>query len=392
MGHRVLVVAPTFDGDDSIDDEGVVRMPAIQNFNGSDFSVRLAIPFFLSEKINDFKADVLHSHHPFLLGDTAWRTACRLRKPLIFTHHTLYEKYTHYVPLDSDTLKDFVIRLSTEYANLCTAVIAPSESIRRLIRRRGVRCPTRVIPTGVDTEFLKSGNGKDFRRSEGLSDETPVIGHVGRLAPEKNLDYLASALVLFAKEHGEAYFLFVGEGEGKEDILRIFQKHEVDDRLILAGSRTGRELADAYQAMDLFVFSSKTETQGLVLAEAMAAGKPVIALDASGTREVVEDNRNGRLLKATATPESFARAVKAFFEDPSAAELWPENAEKTAVKFSRDTCAKKLTLLYESLLDKVVGDEIGAADTGTWDALLESLKGEWELASKKLKALVDTLE
>jgi glycosyltransferase involved in cell wall biosynthesis len=392
MGHRVLVVAPKFSGDERLEDQDVLRVPAIQNFNGSDFSVRLAVPFVLANRIDDFEPDVVHSHHPFLLGDAAWRTAHRLVKPLIFTHHTLYEKYTHYVPLDSDKLKEFVIRLSTEYANLCTVVIAPSESIRRLIRRRGVRSPTRVIPTGVDTDFFKKGRGKVFRQTEGLSGKSPIIGHVGRLAPEKNLDYLANAMALLARKHGKMYFLVVGEGESKADIRRIFADHEVADRLILAGSKTGQDLADAYQAMDLFVFSSKTETQGLVLAEAMAAGKPVVALDAPGSREVVEDRKNGRLLRGRASPESFADATAVFFEDQPTADKWRKYAEKTAAKFSREACVRKLSRLYESSLDKPVGDQTDVVVEGTWDNLLESVKAEWELASKKLKAAVETLE
>lgn len=392
MGHRVLVVAPKFPGGDRLKDEDVFRVPAVQNFNGSDFSLRLAVPFVLANRIRDFNPDVIHSHHPFLLGDAAWRTARRLVKPLIFTHHTLYEKYTHYVPLDSGTLKEFVIRLSTEYANLCSGVIAPSESIRRLIRRRGVKRPTRIVPTGVDRDFLKRGRGDVFRRLEGLSDEAPVVGHVGRLAPEKNLDYLARALALFAKKNVDAYFLIVGEGDGKDNIRRIFREHGVDHRLILTGPKTGQELADAYQAMDLFVFASKTETQGLVLAEAMAAGKPVIALDAPGSREVVEDKKNGRLLKATAAPQFFCRALEVFFEDPATAEIWRKNAVKTAAAFSRETCARKLMRFYESFSDKPVGNKETVEDTGAWNTLLESVKAEWELASKKLKAVAETLE
>jgi len=189
-GHRVLVVSPTFPHDDALtgqeEEEDVLRVPAIQNFNGSDFSVRIPLPFLVDQKIDDFKPDVIHSHHPFLLGDTAVRAAYRRNLPLIFTHHTLYEKYTHYVSLDSEVMKRLAVHLTTEYANLCTRVVAPSRSIADLIAERGVIPPIAVIPTGVDIDYFRSGKGADFRRLHHIPLDAPVIGHLGRLAPEKN--------------------------------------------------------------------------------------------------------------------------------------------------------------------------------------------------------------
>ncbi|MBS1220006.1 MAG: glycosyltransferase, partial [Proteobacteria bacterium] len=131
-GHRVLVVAPEF-SDMPLEEVDVVRVPAIQNFNASDFSVALPVPSRLAETLDDFRPDIVHSQHPFLLGMTAVRIARYRQLPLVFTHHTLYEQYTHYVPGDSPALKRFVIELATRYANLCDQVFAPSESIRDLL-------------------------------------------------------------------------------------------------------------------------------------------------------------------------------------------------------------------------------------------------------------------
>ncbi|MDZ7809017.1 MAG: glycosyltransferase [Arhodomonas sp.] len=115
-GHRVLVVAPEFAGT-AEDEADVVRMPALQNFNGSDFSVVLPVPRFLEREVTRFEPDIIHSHHPFLIGSTALRLASLFGLPLVFTHHTMYERYTHYVPGDSAVLRRFVVQLSTSYAN-----------------------------------------------------------------------------------------------------------------------------------------------------------------------------------------------------------------------------------------------------------------------------------
>ena len=311
LGHRVLVVAPVFKGSSRSGEteEGVLRVPAIQNFNGSDFSVRLPLPFLIDDRVKAFNPDIVHSHHPFLLGDAALRTARSYHLPLIFTHHTLYEQYTHYVPFDSKAMKRFVIHLVTEYANLCDAVIAPSRSVARLLRDRGVTQSISEVPTGIDTAFFEAGDGSRFRQRHHIADDHLVIGHLGRLAGEKNLPYLARAVCRFLKGHSKACFLVAGKGDAEEDICRIFAEAGQMDKLIKIGILTGTDLADAYQAMDLFVFASKSETQGLVVAEAMAAATPVVALNASGVREVVQDGINGFLLRSNASETRFAEAM-----------------------------------------------------------------------------------
>jgi glycosyltransferase involved in cell wall biosynthesis len=295
LGHRVLVIAPTFaeDTDSAGEQYEVLRMPAVQKFNGSDFSLRIPLPFVINEKIDQFAPEVIHSHHPYLLGDAAIRAARTRDLPLIFTHHTLYEKYTHYVPLDSKTLRRFVIELSTEYANHCTKVVAPSFSVARLLRNRGVEKPIEEIPTGVDIKFFSSGRGEKIRQTYGIPQDALVIGHLGRLAPEKNLRYLAESVALFLESNSRALFVVAGSGPSEAEIKKIFADRSLSEQLLMLGIVTGQDLADVYQAMDVFVFSSKSETQGMVLTEAMAASTPVIALDASGAREVVEDGRNG---------------------------------------------------------------------------------------------------
>ncbi|MGI8966429.1 MAG: glycosyltransferase, partial [Limisphaerales bacterium] len=233
-GHEVLVVAPEFPKRDAVPAEtGVIRLPAIQQFNGSDFSVRLPISGMFNAQIDEFAADIIHSHHPFLLGDTALRWAARKHVPIIFTHHTLYEEYTHYVPFDSPALKQFTIELSTHYANLCDAVIAPSESIAKLIRQRGVETPIEIIPTGVEVAEFAGGNGKKFRQQNKILPGAFVVGHLGRLAPEKNLTYLSRAMALFLKKNPEAIFLIVGDGSAAEEIRAIFKKENLLKQLVM---------------------------------------------------------------------------------------------------------------------------------------------------------------
>lgn len=393
LGHEVLVLAPHFEGDSTEERAGVLRLPAIQNFNGSDFSVHIPLPFLIENEIDYFSPDIVHSHHPFLLGNTALRIARKKNLPLVFTHHTLYEQYTHYVPLDSDTLRKFVISLATLYANFCNRVVAPSQSIARLIESRGVQRPVEEIPTGVDLDFFAGGSKTRFRKEHRLPEKGLIIGHLGRLAPEKNLNFLCRAVITYLLRNSNAFFLVVGEGPGQESISRLSEESGVFDRVLLVGKKTGQELCDAYQAMDLFVFASKSETQGMVLTEAMAAGKPVIALDASGTREVVNDNQNGRLLSGDASPEAFAEAIAEFAEDARKAKSWQDNAQQTTILFSRRSSARKLEALYKEVLDEQLRSTKGRhAEVTPLNALIARIKTEWDILSQKTEAAADVFQ
>ncbi|MFP4129103.1 MAG: glycosyltransferase [Desulfonatronovibrio sp.] len=394
-GHQVLIISPTFSHEqEPPDEEHVLRVPAIQNFNGSDFSVSIPLPFIINHKLNSFRPDIIHSHHPYLLGDAALRTAYRRNLPLVFTHHTLYEQYTHYVPLDSQAMKRLAVLLATSYANHCARVIAPSQSIAELIARRGVKTPIQVIPTGVDLEYFHSGKGADFRNQHQIPEDEPVIGHLGRLAPEKNLEYLTRAVVQALKIIPQkARFLVVGSGPSQEHIQQIFDENGLIDRLIMAGKQTGQELANAYRAMNIFVFASKSETQGMVLTEAMAAGVPVIALDASGVREVVRDDYNGRLLNQETSAETFGQAIADFFDKKNLARTWGKGAYHTAGQFSREVCAQKLINTYQSLLEEKENGEAAEKDLpDAWDKLLLSLKTEWNMLFEKANVLMKAVQ
>ena len=387
LGHRVQVLAPEFDAQ-PLEEQDVIRLPAIQEFNGSDFAVRIPLPYMVERDIEIFQPEVIHSHHPFLLGDTALRVARRHNLPLIFTHHTLYEQYTHYVPIDSDRLASFVINLSTLYANFCDGVIAPSHSLAELIASRGVERPIEVIPTGVDVGFFTSGVGQRFRRSHGISSDALVIGHLGRLAPEKNLDFLADAVIHFMQRHEDAFFLVIGDGPHQEVLHQRFESESLGDRIYLPGSKTGEALADAYAAMDVFAFASLSETQGMVLAEAMAAGIPVVALDATGVRDIVEDDRNGRLLPASTSPEDFSEALHCGVTQADRMSRWREAAQKTARQQSREVCAGRMMDVYARCLEQRQREAQSIPEPMALETVVESIKTEWDLLSTKIKSVV----
>lgn len=393
-GHQVLIIAPTFPGsrDHGPSEPGLLRVPAIQQFNGSDFSVRLPSPFLL-ETIEDFQPDIVHSNHPYLLGDTALRAARRNNLPLVFTHHTLYEEYSHYISKKSKNTKRLAAFLSTNYANMCDQVVAPSRSIKRLLRQRGVNVPVSVIPTGVDMSFFSNGDGKSFRHKHGIADDTVVLGHLGRLAPEKNLDYLAAAVAAAMKKTSNCIFLVVGDGPSAKNIRDTFAEAGLLNRLNMPGKISGQALADVYQAMNLFVFASKTETQGIVLTEALTAGVPVVALDAPGVREVVEDGKNGRLLDGESSADQFAQALAQTLASRRQMDQWSASARQTVSAFSRHRSTRKLLSLYaDAIYSRLENEDYKTGDLDSWDKFLLICRTEWDLVAEKTESLIQAVD
>ncbi|MEW6720749.1 MAG: glycosyltransferase [Thermodesulfobacteriota bacterium] len=350
-GHRVLVVAPAYPGSPK-KEAGVVRIPSIRRFNGSDFSIGLPIPGFLYHALEDFRPEIVHSHHPYVLGDMALRISASRNIPLVFTHHTMYEMMAHYVVGDSPAMRRFVVELSTGYANLCDRVIAPSGSTARILRERGVTAPIGVIPTGVNPERFRRGDRDGFRAEMGIPAGAFVVGHVGRLGPEKNLGFLVQAVTGFLAVHRTARFLVVGAGPSEAEIRDRFERCGMTGRLHYAGVLRDGKLADAYHAMDVFAFSSRNETQGMVLTEAMASGVPVVAVDAPGVREAVEDGRNGFLLSEMSLPAFTDALLRASRLPPADFHRMREAARETSLRYSIHRCAEDALRLYENVLEE----------------------------------------
>lgn len=387
-GHRTVVVAPDYEGKDE-DETDVIRIPSIQHFSSIDYSVMLPIPGFLESQLKDFKPDIIHSHHPFLIGSTAQRVSGRFGIPLVFTHHTRYELYTHYTPVESSKMKKFITALSCGYENLCDCVIAPSESIRDILLERGVTSPIKIVPTGVYVNEYNNGDGGQTRDKYNIPQDAFVAGYVGRIAQEKNLIFLSQAVVKFLKKNKNAYFLLVGKGPVKEQIHKYVKDKGVSERVILTGPLRGKDLINAYHALDVFVFASHTETQGMVITEAMAARLPVVALDATGIREVVSNGDNGFLIKKE-SKKDFAEALSkiAGFSNEKT-ERMKQRAYATAEKFSMQNSVSSMLDIYRDTVKDY--NKAAPKDESFWQTALQQVKTELSMFNNALKAVDEAL-
>jgi glycosyltransferase involved in cell wall biosynthesis len=391
-GHRCLVVTPEMTGAEESDEE-TLRVPSLKNIGGSPFSLHLPIPGLITTKMDDFAPDIMHSHHPFLLGDSALRSARRLDVPLVMTYHTLWDRYADFFP--GETLKNIVVRLSVEYANLCDCVVAPSGSLASMIADLGVEAPVEVIPTGIDLALFSSGSRARGRALLGARDDWHIAGYVGRVGPEKNLAWLAQSAARWCRGDPLAHLAIVGPSEAYGPALReIFEREGLADRLLLPGAFRGSALADAYAGLDLFTFTSKSDTQGIVLAEAMAAGLAIAALDAPGAREAVTDAGNGVLLPGGASQDDYASALARLFADPERRAAMGRMAARRALAYDRRLTAGRMLELYKRLIASHSLASKKRRDDGKVGALARMagrLDAEWLLLSTKAAATVSAV-
>jgi glycosyltransferase involved in cell wall biosynthesis len=277
------------------------------------FALALPIWLGLSAKVRALDLDLFHAHHPFLLGATARRLATRLRRPLVFTYHTRYEKYAHYVPFIQRVVQRKAIDRSVRFSNRADLVIAPSHGAAKLIHQLGVTSRVEVVPTGVDLKRFTPGDRLLARHRLELPSGASILLYVGRLDREKNLEFLLRAFEGIAYALPAARLVLVGSGTEAERLKRVASELRLDQKILFVGSVPQERTADYYRAADLFVFTSETETQGLVIAEAHASGLPVVAVRACGVDEVVRDGETGLLLSASIG--AFASAIRALLMD-----------------------------------------------------------------------------
>ncbi|MGM0519491.1 MAG: glycosyltransferase [Campylobacterota bacterium] len=381
-GHKVLIIAPHFENEEF--DSDVLRVEALQNFNGSDFSLSMPSVIFKNRAIDEFNPDIVHSHHPFLLGISALRIARRREIPIVFTHHTLYERYTHYVPFESEVLKKMAKKMAVEYCNLCDGVIAPSKSIKALLEDRGVESPIKVIPTGIEYEKNKENSNKNMEELFDISDETFLIGHVSRLALEKNQFFLAKAVALFLQRNKNAAFAIAGSGDIENDLKDIFTLHEVSNKVYFLGNQNGDNLLAFYKRMDLFVFSSTSETQGMVLAEAMLCSTPVVALDAPAVSEMV-CGKNG-ILVPKEDIEAFSKAIEDIYKlDKESLNSLKQSSYNSATSYSMDYTVDLLIDLYLYTLSN--SQTTNSYDITLLDMTLNTLSTEYDIWKSRAQSV-----
>jgi glycosyltransferase involved in cell wall biosynthesis len=351
QGHNVFVFAQS-DGSYKDTEPFIFRYPSLPLPLPGDIAAALPVSPFVDQLLPILKLDVIHTHHPVLLGQTAARKAAEFDLPLIFTFHTQYWEYTHYVPFPQEAIQDFlknaVHRWLKDFMQKCQHIIIPSESIKEiLVRDYGLEERYTVIPTGTDLEPYACADHDALRKERGWQNETVLIS-VGRLAPEKNWDTLLRAFARLSPQRPDLRLVLIGDGPAKAALETLSVELGIAEHITFTGSLAFEDVPCHLKAADVFVFASVTETQGLVTIEAMAAGLPIVAVDGSGTRDIVEHGKQGFLVENDA--DALAKGIEQLLSNSAQLKRFSNNALKKSKMFDIDELGKQLIGVYEQAI------------------------------------------
>jgi len=351
MGHEVYIFGPHLKGVTEKDFE--FRFQSAPYLFHSEH--RLVYPY--SRKLKNFKAleiDVIHSHTPFAMGWLALRLAKKHNIPLVHTYHTLFTEYVHYVPWLGESVGLWIAKkISRDYCNSCQWVIAPSGSMKKELQAYGVKTNIDVIPTGIDITLKEKGDAETARVRYGISPDTKILLYAGRLGKEKNIDFLLRSFRNIVKEEKHVIFVIAGDGPFRKNLEWLAKTLHVEDKVLFTGYLGKEDLASLYKAATVFTFASVTETQGLVVAESMDIGTPVVAVNAMGIADVIDGDEGG--LASSLDTKEFSKKVLTLLQD----EVLLKQKAKGAVKIGEAMCTeimvKKMVAGYQKIsVGKVV--------------------------------------
>lgn len=286
-------------------EDRIIRLPGIP-IGIYDYRLTGIYPLKAIKKIKEWNLDIIHSHTEFGVGTFARIIAKQLDIPIVHTYHTMYEDYIHYITKGYFDVpsKKIVEHLTSFYCDkTVTELIVPTKKTYDLFKEKyEYERNIHIVPTGIEVErFYKENNSpketEKIRKELGLSKDDFVLLYVGRLAAEKNVEFLVENQASLIKENKKCKLIIIGDGPDIDFFKRQAKKLNIEDNVIFTGKIPWEEIHKYYQVPNIFVTASHTETQGLTLLEAMAASVPVVAFDDEAFRDVVIPDLNGYLFK-----------------------------------------------------------------------------------------------
>jgi len=346
--HEVHIIAPQYE--DYQDEEPYVfRFPALDLSERLNISLVLPFQPLMEPTVRGIKPDLIHSQHPVWMGDLAAAFARDMNVPLVFTFHTRYDEYAQsYVPIVAGLASKVAGEVVLRYMRHCAHIIAPTPSIHDLILSEyPLDVPVSVVPSPVDLNQYDELNPGRVRIMLGLEEEELLL-YVGRLSKEKGLDLILRAFVRIIAERPSVRLLLLGEGPYKRALESKARRLGLSERIIFGGVIPHEEVPNYVSAADLFVFSSLTDTQGLVLLEAMTAGIPVVAVEAPGPVDVLSE---GGGLLVPATEVDFSNAVLSLLADEACRIEMGKQAIRAAQRYSIPATTARMLEVYEKTIE-----------------------------------------
>jgi glycosyltransferase involved in cell wall biosynthesis len=356
LGHEVHLVAPDY-GVATADEAWIKRIPARSiYFDPEDKLMKYSEAMKLLPELEQEGYDAIHVHTPFVAHYLGLKLAAKLNVPCVETYHTFFEDYLHhYLPWVPKMMARRLARtISRRQCNAMDAIVAPSQPMLDVLRGYGVKTAAEVIPTGLQESSFKEADGKAFRLKYNIPLERPMLLYVGRVAFEKNIDFLIWVVKLLSEDRPDVLLVVTGEGPAEASLHKLVKDLSIEKNVKFIGYLDrSKELNACYESADMFVFSSKSETQGLVLLEAMAQSTPVVAIAELGTASILIEGE-GALISKEDTLE-FAEKVHQLLIYPELRfELGKRAKAYVLDKWTAKLQAERMVKFYSQLVNSHV--------------------------------------
>ena len=346
-GHEVFIVAPKYPG--YKDEMNVFRLTSVKVMSKPDLRLALHLPDRPLRRLLKMDFDIIHVHSGGPITLLGLEIAKAKNIPIVATYHTLWAKYTHYF-MKGKVIKPKVIEQATKlFCNRCDYLIAPSRRVVEELEKYGIKKPIAMIPSGVDTRKFGIVSKNTFRKKFGIPSSHKILLTVSRMGEEKSIDFLLQSFALTLKENPETMLLLVGDGQEKKNLISLSKKLGIEKSVIFAGLIDPVALPEIYSEADLFLFASQTETQGMVILEALASGVPVIAVEDTVFQDVIQNNQNGFLLAKD--NKIFADKITTLLKDEAERKRLSDGARAGADSFSIQAATQSLEGLYKKVLE-----------------------------------------
>ena len=350
-GHETFVFSPQYPNWTD-ENENNFRYKSV-HFNYGGYFYVIPIPFFskMNFVIKRLNLDIIHSHQPYSLGNEALKFSKKLNIPLVFTYHINYREYYHYIPFIPKSISQkYITKTTSTYSNKCDVVIAPSISIKKLLLDHEVKAPIEIIPSGINiNEFIKSkGKKNEIRERYGINPEDIVLITASRITDEKNIPFLIKSFSSIKKSCENSKFIIIGDGAAKKNLKKLTLKLDVYKDVFFTGLIKKEDVISLFQASDIFIFSSLTETQCIVIIEAMISGLPVVAIKSNGIEDIIQNGKNGILTENSV--DEFSRSVLTIINDKELKDKLSNKANVYSKNYSIELWVEKTIKLYNNLI------------------------------------------
>lgn len=351
LGHEVYIFCPTYKNfKDDPKDKNIIHCPSVPLPGNSGYHY---IYNFNKDILKIAKQmDIIHVQHPFIMGQHAVKASKKLNKILVFTNHTQYDHYTHYIPFFKKAVIKEIIKYIRKFSKNINMIVAPAKGIENKLRSLNVKTPITIVPNGIDVKRFKikypEKDKQNIRKKYNIEKNDYVFVYSGRIADEKNLSFLLKAFKKINKNISNSKLLLIGGGVGINKYQKLIDKLHLNNKAIITDFIDYEKVPSYLSLGKIYITASKSEVHPLTILEGLAAGLPMVILNAPGTGDIVTDGLDGLVAKNNI--DDFVNKVIKLAKDKSLYKKLSSNALKTADKYSYIETSKQMEKLYLKII------------------------------------------